>query len=41
MDARSEQIVSSVKAADLLLGRDDWGAQWISIHRARIAAGVQ
>jgi len=41
MDARSEQIGSSVKAADLLLGRDDWGARWISLHRARIAAGVQ
>ena len=41
MDARSAQIVSSVKAADLLLGRDDWGAHWISMHRARIAAGAQ
>jgi 5-methyltetrahydrofolate--homocysteine methyltransferase len=37
-DARTPQIVSSVKAADLLLGRDDWGANWISIHRARLAA---
>ncbi|HVQ88021.1 MAG TPA: dihydropteroate synthase [Actinomycetes bacterium] len=38
MDARTPQIVSSVKAADLLLGRDDWGANWIAIHRARLAA---
>ncbi len=37
-DARTPQIVSSIKAADLLLGRDDWGANWISIHRARLAA---
>ncbi len=37
-DARTTQIVSSIKAADLLLGRDDWGANWISIHRARLAA---
>jgi hypothetical protein len=22
----------------LLLGRDEWGAHWISMHRARLAA---
>jgi 5-methyltetrahydrofolate--homocysteine methyltransferase len=38
MDARSPQIVSAVKAGDLLLGHDEWGANWISIHRARLAA---
>ena len=38
MDARTPQIVSSVKAGDLLLGNDEWGGNWISIHRARLAA---
>jgi 5-methyltetrahydrofolate--homocysteine methyltransferase len=35
MDARSPHAVTAVKAADLLLGRDDWGAAWISFYRAR------
>jgi 5-methyltetrahydrofolate--homocysteine methyltransferase len=34
MDARSPQIVRAVKAADLVLNRDEWGASWISAHRA-------
>jgi 5-methyltetrahydrofolate--homocysteine methyltransferase len=34
MDARSPEVVKSVKAADLLLGRDDWGAAWIGFYRA-------
>jgi 5-methyltetrahydrofolate--homocysteine methyltransferase len=38
MDARSPEVVKSAKAADLLLGRDDWGAAWISLYRARQAA---
>jgi 5-methyltetrahydrofolate--homocysteine methyltransferase len=38
MDARSSQLVRSVKAADLLLARDDWGAAWIAAHRAEQAA---
>jgi 5-methyltetrahydrofolate--homocysteine methyltransferase len=38
MDARSPQIVRAVKAADLLLDRDPWGAAWIAAHRARQAA---
>ncbi len=38
MDARSAQIVESVKAADLLLGHDEWGGAWIAAHRARQAA---
>jgi len=29
--------VSSVRAADLLLGHDEWGASWIAAHRARAA----
>jgi len=35
MDARSPQIVNAVKAADLVLGRDEWGANWIAAYRAR------
>ena len=34
MDARSPQIVRAVKAADLVLNRDEWGANWIAAHRA-------
>ncbi|MGO8960182.1 MAG: dihydropteroate synthase [Streptosporangiaceae bacterium] len=37
MDARSLQLVQSVKAADLLTNRDPWGAAWIAAHRARQA----
>jgi 5-methyltetrahydrofolate--homocysteine methyltransferase len=37
MDARTPQIVRSVKAADLLLGRDEWGASWIAAYRAQQA----
>ncbi len=37
MDARSSQLVQSVKAADLLTNRDPWGAAWIAAHRARQA----
>jgi len=38
MDARSSQLVRAIKAADLLLDRDPWGANWISAHRALQAA---
>jgi 5-methyltetrahydrofolate--homocysteine methyltransferase len=38
MDARTPQIVNAVKAADLLLGHDEWGGSWIAAHRARQAA---
>jgi 5-methyltetrahydrofolate--homocysteine methyltransferase len=38
MDARTPQIVEAVKAADVLLGHDDWGMAWISAHRAKQAA---
>lgn len=38
MDTRSEQIVEAVKAADLLLGNDEWGMNWIAAHRARQSA---
>ena len=30
MDVRSPQIVEAVKAADLLLGNDEWGMAWIA-----------
>jgi 5-methyltetrahydrofolate--homocysteine methyltransferase len=35
MDARNAQIVRSVKAADLLVGNDEWGANWIAAFRAQ------
>jgi 5-methyltetrahydrofolate--homocysteine methyltransferase len=38
MDARAPQVVEAVKAADLLLGHDEWGAAWIAAHRAKQAA---
>ena len=38
MDARTPQIVEAVRAADLLLGHDEWGMSWIAAHRARQAA---
>ena len=38
MDTRTPQIVEAVKAADLLLGHDEWGGAWIAAHRARQAA---
>jgi 5-methyltetrahydrofolate--homocysteine methyltransferase len=41
MDARSPQIVRAVKAADLLLDRDAWGAAWIAAHRAQQAQAGQ
>jgi 5-methyltetrahydrofolate--homocysteine methyltransferase len=40
VDARSPQLVRSVKAADLLLNRDSWGAAWIAAHRAQQAAAT-
>ncbi|HUZ21919.1 MAG TPA: dihydropteroate synthase [Acidimicrobiales bacterium] len=40
MDARSPHLVRAVKAADLLLGNDDWGATWIAAHRAEQAAAA-
>jgi 5-methyltetrahydrofolate--homocysteine methyltransferase len=40
MDARTPQIVTAVKAADLLLGHDEWGGSWISAHRQRQAAAT-
>ncbi len=36
----AEVCVQSVRAADLLLGHDAWGANWIAAHRARQAAAA-
>jgi 5-methyltetrahydrofolate--homocysteine methyltransferase len=38
MDARTPGIVTAVRASDLLLGRDPWGANWIADFRAANAA---
>jgi 5-methyltetrahydrofolate--homocysteine methyltransferase len=38
MDARSPQCVDAVRASDLLLGRDEWGATWIRRYREAQAA---
>jgi 5-methyltetrahydrofolate--homocysteine methyltransferase len=39
MDARTPSIVESVRAADLLLGNDEWGMAWIAAHRAKANVG--
>ena len=41
MDARTPQVVDAVRAADLLLGNDEWGGSWIATHRARQAAAQE
>jgi 5-methyltetrahydrofolate--homocysteine methyltransferase len=41
MDVRSPQIVEAVKAADLLLGNDEWGMAWIARARAAAAAAAE
>ena len=35
MDARTKEIGTSVRAADLLLGNDPWGGNWISAFRTQ------
>jgi 5-methyltetrahydrofolate--homocysteine methyltransferase len=40
MDARSQECVESVRAADFLLGNDEWGATWIANFRAKQAAAA-
>jgi 5-methyltetrahydrofolate--homocysteine methyltransferase len=40
MDARSPECVDAVRAGDLLLGNDEWGARWIAAFRAREAAAT-
>jgi len=38
MDARRDETVEAVRATDFLLGRDEWGANWIRRYRERQAA---
>jgi 5-methyltetrahydrofolate--homocysteine methyltransferase len=38
MDARTAQTVDACRAADLILGRDEWGMSWIAAHRQAQAA---
>jgi 5-methyltetrahydrofolate--homocysteine methyltransferase len=37
----SDVCVEAVRASDLLLGHDEWGASWIAAHRARQATVAQ
>jgi 5-methyltetrahydrofolate--homocysteine methyltransferase len=37
----AEVCVQSVRATDMLLGHDPWGATWIAAHRARQAAAKE
>ena len=41
MDSRTEQVVMAIRAADLMLGNDEWGAAWIAAHRARLAKNAE
>jgi 5-methyltetrahydrofolate--homocysteine methyltransferase len=41
MDARTPAINEAVRAADLLLGMDQWGGNWISRFRAQEAAKAE
>jgi 5-methyltetrahydrofolate--homocysteine methyltransferase len=34
-------VIEAVRASDLLLGHDEWGANWIAAHRARQATVAQ
>lgn len=40
MDARTDSIVTAVRAADLMLGTDPWGGNWIARFRAQQAAAA-
>jgi 5-methyltetrahydrofolate--homocysteine methyltransferase len=40
MDSRSPECVDAVRAGDLLLGRDEWGARWIASFREKQAAAA-
>jgi 5-methyltetrahydrofolate--homocysteine methyltransferase len=40
MDARSPQCMDAVRATDLLLQRDEWGATWIARYREKQAAAA-
>jgi 5-methyltetrahydrofolate--homocysteine methyltransferase len=34
----ADEVIAAVRASDLLLGHDEWGARWIAEHRQREAA---
>jgi 5-methyltetrahydrofolate--homocysteine methyltransferase len=36
----ADEVIESVRAADVLLGHDEWAASWIAAHRAREAAAA-
>ena len=36
----ADEVIESVRAADVLLGHDEWAATWIAAHRAREAAAA-
>ncbi|CAN5350028.1 MAG: dihydropteroate synthase [Nocardioidaceae bacterium] len=40
MDARSPLMVGAVKAADVVMGNDEWGMAWIAAYRATQAAAA-
>ncbi len=40
MDARTSSVVTAVRAADLMLGNDAWGSNWIARFRAEQAAAA-
>jgi 5-methyltetrahydrofolate--homocysteine methyltransferase len=40
MDSRRPEMVEGVRATDFLLGRDEWGATWIRMYRAKQAANA-
>jgi 5-methyltetrahydrofolate--homocysteine methyltransferase len=40
MDARTAQTIEACRAADILLGRDEWGTDWIAAHRQAQAAAT-
>jgi 5-methyltetrahydrofolate--homocysteine methyltransferase len=40
MDARTAQTIEACRAADILLGRDEWGTNWIAAHRQAQAAAT-
>jgi 5-methyltetrahydrofolate--homocysteine methyltransferase len=41
MNALAPECVTAVKAADLLLGHDPWGANWISAYRSEAGVGAR
>jgi 5-methyltetrahydrofolate--homocysteine methyltransferase len=40
MDARRDETVEAVRAADFLLGSDEWGGRWIARYREKQAAAA-